>query len=94
MECKDPDCPKPVAIVDGYRNCPVKLGNDNPDNLYESCSINSENVYILSVKRGSVHYLGFGTQAGVYGSPGGLSTVEKLYCNLYRYNRKENVCFQ
>jgi hypothetical protein len=35
-------------------------------------------VYILKGKRNTVNYLGFGTQAGAYGQPGGLETVASV----------------
>jgi hypothetical protein len=48
----------------------VKIGADNPDNHYESAAISGAHEYRLSGTRGSVHYLGFGTYAGGYGSGG------------------------
>ena len=35
MECNDPSCPKLVCLASGLRDCPVKLGADNPDNFYQ-----------------------------------------------------------
>ena len=46
----------------------VKIGADNPDNYYQSAAISGEYEYRMRGKRGSVHYLGFGTYAGNYGS--------------------------
>ncbi len=48
----------------------VKIGADNPDNYYQSAAIRGECEYRLSGTRGTVHYLGFGTYAGGYGSSG------------------------
>lgn len=48
----------------------VKIGADNPDNYYQSAAIRGDCEYRLSGTRGSVHYLGFGTYAGGYGSAG------------------------
>ena len=48
----------------------VKIGADNPDNYYQSAAISGEYEYRLRGRRGSVHYLGFGTYAGNYGSGG------------------------
>lgn len=48
----------------------VKIGADNPDNHYQSAAISGEHRYRLSGTRGTVHYLGFGTYAGNYGSSG------------------------
>src|SRR5512135_2452101 len=46
----------------------VKIGADNPDNYYQSAAISGEHEYRISGTRGTVHYLGFGTYAGNYGS--------------------------
>jgi hypothetical protein len=48
----------------------VKIGADNPDNYYQSAAISGAHDYRLHGTRGSVHYLGFGTYAGGYGSSG------------------------
>jgi hypothetical protein len=48
----------------------VKIGADNPDNHYQSAAIRGDCEYRLSGTRGTVHYLGFGTYAGGYGSSG------------------------
>jgi len=46
----------------------VKIGADNPDNYYQSAAISGAHEYRLWGTRGTVHYLGFGTYAGNYGS--------------------------
>jgi hypothetical protein len=48
----------------------VKIGADNPDNHYQSAAISGEHDYRVRGSRGTVHYLGFGTYAGGYGSAG------------------------
>merc|ERR1712000_633909 len=68
--------PKFVSIANGLRNAPVKLGSDNPDNLYENASIDGRLTYIIKGKRNTVDHVGFGTQAGQYGKPGGLRTID------------------
>ena len=78
IECNSPQAPVLAPIVDGLRRCPIKLGSDNPDNLYESATIDGRMVYRLRGPRGTVNYLGLGVQAGQYGAPGGLSTVDYL----------------
>lgn len=52
----------------------IKMGADNPDNHYLSAPINGEYEYRLRGNRGTVHYLGIGTQEGGYGSTGTLQT--------------------
>jgi hypothetical protein len=48
----------------------VKIGADNPDNYYQSAAISGAHEYRITGTRGTVHYLGFGTYAGSYGSKG------------------------
>jgi len=50
----------------------IKMGADNPDNCYLNAPINGRYEYRITGNRGSVHYLGFGTQAGNYGKTGSL----------------------
>ena len=76
VECADPAAPVLVALANGSRAAPVKIGSDNPDNLYQSAIISSEYVYCVEGTRGSVHYLGLGLQSGTYGKPGGLLTID------------------
>jgi hypothetical protein len=53
----------------------IKMGADNPDNYYQSAALSGKYEYRISGKRGTVHYLGFGTQAGNYGATGSLETT-------------------
>ncbi len=48
----------------------VKIGADNPDNYYQSAAISGKHEYRIRGTRGTVHYLGFGTYVGNYGSGG------------------------
>jgi hypothetical protein len=70
VEDADPGAPELL------RTCheTVKMGADNPDNYYQNAPINGKYEYRLSGKRGTVHYLGFGTQEGNYGATGSLDT--------------------
>lgn len=56
----------------------VKMGADNPDNHYLSAPISGKCEYRITGTRGSVHYLGLGTQAGNYGETGSLETTGYL----------------
>ena len=76
VECSDPGFPKLVALANGNRAAPVKIGSDNPDNLYQNAILSSEYVYHVEGTRGTVHYLGLGVQSGSYGKAGGLLTVD------------------
>lgn len=52
----------------------VKLGADNPDNLYQGCAINGNQDYRIIGTRGTVNYLGFGAISGGYGVDGKMIT--------------------
>jgi len=56
----------------------IKMGMDNPDNIYGSTPIDGNFTYRITGNRGTVHYLGFGTQAGNYGKTGTLETTGYL----------------
>ena len=56
----------------------VKLGADNPDNYYFNAQISGKYSYRLRGKRNTVHYIGFFTQNGNYGSTGGLAPCGTL----------------
>lgn len=56
----------------------IKMGMDNPDNVYLSAPVNGNFTYRITGQRGSVHYLGFGSQAGGYGKTGQLETTGYL----------------
>jgi hypothetical protein len=53
----------------------IKLGADNPDNRYESASINPNYDYKISGTRGSVDYLGIGTVINRYSIDGTMETT-------------------
>lgn len=48
----------------------VKIGNDNPDNIYWNANVSGSYDYRISGSRGSVHYLSFGTKSGGFGDNG------------------------
>lgn len=74
VEAADPQAPELNRIVHET----VKMGMDNPDNIYQSAPIDGRFTYRITGTRGTVHYLGFGTQAGNYGATGTLQTTGYL----------------
>jgi hypothetical protein len=70
LENSDPLQPRLVSLVNGQRDAPVKCGNDNPDNFYQSAVICSHYTYRLHGTRGTVPFLSIGAQAGQYGKVG------------------------
>jgi len=71
LECADPLAPELRRIAHET----VKMGADNPDNYYQSAPVRGDCEYKISGTRGTVHYLGFGSQAGNYGATGSLATT-------------------
>ena len=66
VEHNDPNFP----II--YRPCDeiIKYGGDNPDNCYQKCVLDGNRDYLISGKRGTVHYISFLTQGSDYSSGG------------------------
>jgi hypothetical protein len=56
----------------------VKMGADNPDNYYFNAQISGKYQYRITGKRNTIHYLGFFTQNGNYGTTGKLTSCGKL----------------
>ncbi len=53
----------------------IKMGADNPDNYYQSTSLDSAYEYRIAGTRGTVDYLGFGTVINRYSTGGGMKTT-------------------
>ncbi|MCF3938278.1 hypothetical protein [Gordonia tangerina] len=53
----------------------AKMGSDNPDNHYLNATIDGSLEYRITGTRGTVDYLGFGTQEGNYGEGGQMPTT-------------------
>ncbi|MFO7613085.1 MAG: hypothetical protein R6W71_00425, partial [Bacteroidales bacterium] len=56
----------------------VKMGADNPDNVYLNAQISGEYEYRITGKRNTIDYVGFFTQNGNYGTTGGLAACGKI----------------
>jgi len=56
----------------------VKMGADNPDNVYMNAQISGQYEYRVTGKRNTIDYIGFFTQNGNYGTTGGLAPCGKL----------------
>jgi hypothetical protein len=59
----------------------VKMGADNPDNIYLNAQISGQYEYKITGKRNTIDYIGFFTRNGNYGSTGGLAPCGKLENN-------------
>lgn len=56
----------------------IKMGADNPDNVYLNAQIMGTLEYRITGKRNTIHYLGFFTQNGHYGTTGGMAPCGHL----------------
>jgi hypothetical protein len=65
----------------------LKIGADNPDNLYQNARIDGRLTYRITGTRGTVHYLGLSTKAGGYGSTGALAPTGFLDSTTLRVER-------
>ncbi len=68
LEHSDPRAPELRRMVHET----VKLGADNPDNIYLNATVNGALDYRIRGRRGSVHLLTFSSQRGGYGEGAGL----------------------
>lgn len=71
LEVPEPEAPAFTRAIDET----IKLGMDNPDNVYLAAPVKGSLEYRITGTRGTVHYLGFGTQAGGYGKTSSLDTT-------------------
>jgi hypothetical protein len=74
----------------------VKIGSDNPDNLYANACISGEHSYVLAGRRNSVFYLGFCVTAGNYGDgkTNGMPTQSSLDHTEIVYDNDKEGTFQ
>ena len=62
LESSDPCYPRFFQLS----NETIKIGNDNPDNVYHNANVSGAYDYRIRGHRGSVPYLTFGTKGGSY----------------------------
>lgn len=74
VESSDPRFPRFFQLA----NETIKIGNDNPDNIYHNANVTGTLDYKLKGNRGSVDYLSFGTKAGNYATTGSMEPTGQL----------------
>lgn len=74
VEHRDPHAPRLARMVHET----VKMGADNPDNLYYNAVIDGRRSYRLFGRRGSIGLLTFSTQRGTYGEGRGMPPAGHL----------------
>ena len=78
----------------------IKIGNDNPDNIYHNTTISGRYDYRITGTRGTVPFLSFGTKAGGYGSTGAMVPTGQVEAEqsvgqrLHRGVRQEQAAAQ
>ncbi len=66
IESSDPCYPRFFQLS----NETIKIGNDNPDNIYHNCNISGRYDYRITGTCGTVPYISFGTKGGSYDKNG------------------------
>ena len=72
IENADPDFPR-LHELDR-----VKLGADNPDNVYLSANIRGDRTYKITGTRGSIYYFSIGSKANRYAIDGTMASTGEL----------------
>ncbi|OCC22589.1 hypothetical protein MB02_15790 [Croceicoccus estronivorus] len=74
IEGGDPDFPRFYRLTSDT----LKIGGDNPDNLYLNATISGSREYLICGNRGSVSYLSFGTKANRFAIDGRMASTGEL----------------
>ena len=88
VEHADPNAP----VLHRVANETTKLGADNPDNFYQTASLDGNYDYKITGRRNTIAYLSLGTQAGNYGQGGGLPPTG--YIESDQIEMDEDGCFE
>ena len=56
----------------------VKIGADNPDNVYHSAPVKGTNTYRITGQRGTIAYASFGSKANRYAKDGTMASTGEL----------------
>lgn len=73
VENSDPDFPT-------FRDSSdlVKIGADNPDNVYLAANIRGDRDYRITGRRGTIHYFSIGSKANRYATDGTMASTGEL----------------
>lgn len=74
VDSADPDFPRLFLLTDDK----IKIGADNPDNLYQQCVVSPDREYRISGKRNSVPYFSIGSKANRYAIDGTMASTGEL----------------
>lgn len=82
MESSDPDFPRLFQLSNEI----VKIGGDNPDNIYHNAVISGQRSYRITGHRGTVPYLSFGTKANRFMTDGSMVSTGELEASQMVFN--------
>ena len=74
VDSADPDFPRLFMLCDDK----LKIGADNPDNIYQQCVVRGDQTYRVTGKRGSVPYFSIGSKANRYAIDGTMASTGEL----------------
>lgn len=74
VDSSDPDFPRLFLLCDDK----LKIGADNPDNLYQQCVVRGDREYRITGKRNSVPYFSIGSKANRYAIDGTMASTGEI----------------
>lgn len=74
VDSADPDFPRLFMLCDDK----IKIGADNPDNIYQQCVIRADRTYRVTGKRNSVPYFSVGSKANRYAIDGTMASTGEI----------------
>lgn len=74
VDSSDPDFPRLFLLCDDT----IKIGADNPDNLYQQCVVRPDRDYRITGHRNSVPYFSIGSKANRYAIDGTMVSTGEI----------------
>ncbi|MGW8204726.1 DUF1214 domain-containing protein (plasmid) [Sphingomonas bisphenolicum] len=74
VDSSDPDFPRLFLLCDDA----IKIGADNPDNLYQQAVVRGDRDYRIRGQRGTVPYLSIGAKANRYAIDGTMASTGEI----------------
>jgi len=74
VDSSDPDFPRLFMLSDDK----IKIGADNPDNIYQQCVVRGDREYRITGKRNTVPYFSIGSKANRYAIDGTMASTGEI----------------
>ena len=74
VDSADPDFPRLFMLSDDK----IKIGADNPDNIYQQCVVRGDREYRITGKRNTVPYFSIGSKANRYAIDGTMASTGEI----------------